>query len=109
MKRIVMLAGAVVLAASASGCVTNPKQTVLNLDTTDPKWTSPACVAVRKGVARYHDGETGRAIVGFAGDRLAPYAGTGAALVMSQRQDKQRAEWNREVKSACTTRHHHWL
>jgi hypothetical protein len=109
MKRIALLAGAMVLAASVSGCVANPKKTVLNLDTTDPKWTSPACVAVRKGVAKYHDGETGRAIVGFAGDRLAPYAGTGATLVMSQHQDAKRAAWNKEVKEACVTRHHHWL
>ena len=107
-KSAAIVLGALALAAGVSGCVTNPKQTVLNLDTTDPKWTSKACVAARKGVARYHDGDRTRAVVGFAGNFAAPYAGTGAALVMSQRQDKQRAELNKDIKAACVSRHH-WL
>ncbi len=109
MQRLGMIVAVTVLVVGASGCVSNPKKTVLNLDTTDRKWTSPACVATRKAVARYHDGDTARAIVGFAGDRAAPFAGTGASLVMSQRQDSRRAELNRRVKDACVSRHHHWL
>ena len=106
MKRAAMTVGMLVVLASAAGCVTNPKKTVLNLDTTDPKWISRECVAVRKQIARYHDGDTARAIVGFAGNYAAPYAGTGASLLMTQRQDKRRAEMNKLVKDACVTRHH---
>lgn len=109
MKRAAVFLAAWAALASASGCVTNPKQTVLNLDTTDPKWTSPDCVAARKAVHKYRDGETARAIVGIAGNYAAPYAGTGAELIMSQHQDKKRAEMNKWVKDACVTRHHHWL
>jgi hypothetical protein len=109
MRRAAIMLGAAVVLASASGCVTNPKKTVLNLDTSDPKWTSRQCVAVRKSVARYHDGDTARAIVGFAGNYAAPYAGTGAALAMSKAQDGKRAELNKQVKAACVTHHHHWL
>jgi len=110
MRRVVIMIGAAAaLLASASGCVSNPKKTVMNLDTTDRKWTSPACVAIRKKVFRYHDGDTTRAVVGFAGNLAAPYAGTGAALAMSKEQDKTRAEWNKRVKDACVSQRHHWL
>jgi hypothetical protein len=109
MRRAAMLIGAAALLTSVGGCVTNPKQTVLNLDSTDPRWMSPGCVAVRKMVARYHDGETTRAIVGFAGNYAAPFAGTGAALLMSEQQNGKRADLNRLVKDACVTPRHHWL
>ncbi|HEX4098124.1 MAG TPA: hypothetical protein VHX64_15475 [Caulobacteraceae bacterium] len=109
MRRAAMLLGAMAVLASGAGCVSNPKKTVLNLDTTDPRWISPACVAVRKHVAKYHDGDTTRAIVGFAGNFAAPYAGTGASLAMSKAQDPKRAALNKQVKDACVTRHHHWL
>src|SRR5579875_227129 len=109
MKRAAMVLGGLAVLVGASGCVTNPKKVVLNLDTTDPKWTSPECVAARRAVHKYHDGDTARAIVGFAGNYAAPYAGTGAALLMSKHQDKKRAEMDKWVKDACVTRHHHWL
>ena len=38
-----------------AACQTNPKQTVLSLDTTDPRWESAKCVAARKAVAAYND------------------------------------------------------
>jgi hypothetical protein len=104
-----MLLCSAALLVSAGGCVTNPKKVVLNLDTTDPKWTSEECVAARRAVAKYHDGDTARAVVGFAGNYAAPFAGTGAALLMSQRQDKKRAELDKWVKDACVSSHHHWL
>jgi len=109
MRCVWICLGAVAVLAGASGCVSNPKQTVLNLDTTDPKWTSRDCVAVRKHVAHYHDGDTTRAIVGFAGDLAAPHAGTGAALAMSKAQDGKRAQLNQQVKAACVTRRRHFL
>jgi hypothetical protein len=109
MRRAALLVCAATFLVSAGGCVSNPKATVLNLDTTDPKWTSQDCVAARKAVAKYHDGGTERAIVGFAGNYAAPFAGTGAALLMSERQNPKRARLNKLVKDACVTPHHHWL
>ena len=109
MRRAVIFVGAAAVLASTGGCVSNPKSTVLNLDTTDPKWTSNECIAARKAVARYHDGETTRAVVGFAGNYAAPFAGTGAALLMSEAQNKKRSDLNRWVKEACVSSHHHWL
>ncbi len=109
MRRAAIVVGAAALLVSAGGCVTNPKNTVLNLDTTDPKWVSSDCIAARQAVARYHDGDTARTIVGFAGNYAAPFAGTGAALLMSERQDRKRTELNKWVKDACVTPHHRWL
>ena len=86
-----------------SACQANPKQTVLNLDTTDPKWTSRACVQHRKAVADYNDGERVRGVLGFA-DYAVPFAGTATSLLMSWRQDPHRAELNRRVQEACVSR-----
>jgi hypothetical protein len=52
-----------------------PKQTVLNLDTTDRKWMSRECVRHRKAVADYNDGERTRGVLGLA-DFAAPFVGT---------------------------------
>ncbi len=109
MKRAALVLGSVAFLLGAGGCVSNPKKTVLNLDTTDPKWTSRDCYAARKAVAKYHDGDMVRSVVGFAGDHALPYAGTGASLLLSQRQDHKRAEMNKWVKEACVSQHHHWL
>ena len=87
----------------ATACQTNPKQTVLNLDTTDPKWTSRACVQHRKAVADYDDGERVRGFLGFA-DYAVPFAGTATSLLMSWRKDPHRAELNRRVEAACVSR-----
>ena len=50
-----------------AACQTNPKQTVLDLDTTDPKWRSAGCVAARKAVATYNDREGVRTATAVAG------------------------------------------
>ena len=91
------------LLALLGACQVNPKQTVLNLDTTDPRWTSRACVQHRKAVADYNDGERVRGVLGFA-DYAVPFAGTATALLMSWRQDPHRAELNRRVQQACVSR-----
>jgi hypothetical protein len=63
--RTLAAVAALALGTVVAGCQTNPKQTVLNLDTTDRKWSSPRCVAARKAVHRYNDGERLRAAAGW--------------------------------------------
>ena len=99
MVRQALLIGVLLLAAA---CQSNPKVTVLNLDTTDRKWTSRACVQHRKAAADYNDGERARAVVGFA-DYAVPFAGTATSLLMSWRKDPMRAELNQRVEKACIT------
>ena len=91
------------LLALLGACQTNPKQTVLDLDTTDPKWTSRQCVAHRKAVADYNDGQRTRTVVGLA-DYAVPFAGTVSSMLLSWRQDPHRAELNRRVQTACVSR-----
>jgi len=90
-----------VLALGLDACVSSPKQTVLNLDTTDPRWTSHRCVAARKAVARYDDRHLARGVVGVAGNLVAPFAGTATSLAMSAAQDDTRAKLNHQVRAAC--------
>ena len=97
----VFVAALVAGAVGLGGCVSSPKQTVLNLDTTDRKWTSSKCVAARKAVARYDDQETTRGVVGLVGNIVAPFAGTAASLAMSAARDDERAALNRRVRAAC--------
>ena len=96
MRRALILGIALLLAA----CESNPKQVVLNLDTTDRKWASRDCIRHRKAAADYNDGERARALLGFA-DYAAPFVGTASSLLLSWRKDPQRAELNRRIERAC--------
>jgi hypothetical protein len=84
-----------------SGCVSSPKETVLNLDTTDPRWTSKACVAARKEAARYNDHSVSRGVVGAVGNFAAPFAGTATSLAWRAAEAPSRKALNRRVRSAC--------
>ena len=99
MKRQALVVGAA--AMMLASCVSSPKETVLNLDTTDAKWTSKRCVAARKEVARYDDKAAARGVVGLLGNIAAPFAGTATSLAMSKAQDRKRAELNHKVRAAC--------
>jgi hypothetical protein len=99
LNRVLRPAAAVALLLLAA-CQSNPKAVVLNLDTTDPKWTSRKCIAHRKAAADYNDGERARAVVGLA-DFAAPFVGTAASSLMSWRKDPQRAALNERIQRDC--------
>ncbi len=92
------------LSLVASACATSPKRTVLDLDTTDPKWTSRRCVEARREVARWNDHFTQKLVLGTAGNLVFPFAGTGAALAWNESENKKRAILNGRVEQACITR-----
>ena len=85
-----------------AGCQTNPKQTVLNLDTTDRKWSSPRCVAARKAVYRYNDGERLRAAAGLA-NYVTPYVGTAVSTLLNLGKDPERERLNAIVRAECVS------
>jgi hypothetical protein len=97
-RRLFLIFGALV---GLSGCVSSPKQTVLNLDTTDPRWTSRACVVARKAVARYDDHPVARGVLGTLGNLAVPFAGSATSLAWSAAQDPRRKALNRRVRAAC--------
>lgn len=99
MKRIAWTVGLAGLTLGA--CVASPKETVLNLDTTDKKWTSRECVAARKAVARYDDKDEERGWVGLLGNIVAPFAGTATSLALEAAQDDEREDLNARVRKAC--------
>ena len=91
------------LALASAGCATNPKQTVMNLDTTDRKWASRRCIAARREVFRFNDHYRMKVLVGVAGNLIVPFAGTGASLALTGRQQKEREALNARVLDACVT------
>lgn len=91
------------VAVLLGGCVTSPKQTVLNLDTTDRKWTSKRCVAARKAVARFDEQQTPRKVVSVVGNFVAPFVGTATSLAWSASKDDERAALNHRVSAACVS------
>jgi hypothetical protein len=99
MGRNALMMGALAMALSA--CVSSPKQTVLNLDTTDPKWTSKRCVAARKAVHRFDELQRERGLLGFVGNLAAPMAGTAAAMALSATKDDERTRLNHQVRASC--------
>ncbi len=98
MRQLAALGAAVVLA----GCQTNPKQTVLNLDTTDRKWSSRECVQARRAVFEYNDGERLRGLAGLA-NHVTPYVGTAAQTLLNWRKDPERERLNAIVRGACVS------
>jgi len=86
---------------AVSGCVSSPKQTVLNLDTTDPRWTSKACIAARQEASRYDDHTGARGVVGLLGNLAAPFAGTATSLAWKASEDPGRKALNHRVRAAC--------
>ena len=85
-----------------AACQTNPKQTVLTLDTTDPKWESAKCVAARKTVATYNDREgvrTATSVVGLVAG--VPVAGALASAALTAAQQDEREDLNNQVRAAC--------
>jgi hypothetical protein len=91
------------LGLAATGCVTTPKQTVLNLDTTDRKWTSRKCVAARKEAAEYNDHANARMGVAVAGNLVVPFAGTATSVAWGASQSKSRKRLNHKIASACVS------
>lgn len=85
-----------------AACQTNPKQTVLSLDTTDPKWESAQCVAARKAVAAYNDREGVRTATAVAGMLAGvPVAGAIASATLNAAQQDEREDLNNKVRAAC--------
>ena len=98
MQRVLMLLVCLTLAA----CQTNPRQTVLTLDTTDPKWESAQCVTARKTVAGYNDREGVRTATALAGMVAGvPVAGALANAALTAAQQDEREDLNNEVRAAC--------
>ena len=99
MKRTAPVVLACLLLAA---CQTNPKQTVLDLDTTDPAWESADCVAARKTVAEYNDREGVRSATAVAGVLAGvPVAGAVANAAMTASQQDEREDLNNTVRAAC--------
>lgn len=99
-----MTRAALILVAclTLTACQTNPKQTVLNLDTTDPRWNSAECLQARKDAAGYDDREGIRAATAVAGLVAGvPAAGAIANVTLNAAQDKARKKLNRKVLTAC--------
>ena len=105
MLRRALMVGVLVL---ASACQSNPKQTVLNLDTTDRKWSSRECVRHRKAAADYNDGERARAMLGLANFAV-PFVGTATSMLMSWQKDPQRAALNERIRQACVSPNNRYM
>ncbi|HEX6860520.1 MAG TPA: hypothetical protein VF138_10035 [Caulobacteraceae bacterium] len=85
-----------------AACRTNPKQLVLDLDTTDKAWASAECVAARKAVADYNDREGLRAATSVVGLVAGvPVAGALASAALNAAQQDEREDLNNKVRAAC--------
>lgn len=97
-RRVLGLAGVLLI---VGGCAASPKETVLNLDTTDRKWTSRKCVAARKEVYRFDERPLTRRVVRTVGNVALPFAGTATSMAMSASQNDEREDLNHKVRAAC--------
>lgn len=97
--QLTVVVGVAFLALSA--CASSSRETVLNLDTTDRKWTSRECVAARKAVADFDEHRDGHAAIATMGNLIVPFAGSATSFAMNRLRDDERAELNRRVRAAC--------
>lgn len=100
MTRIALILA--VAGCALAGCQVTPKQTVLDLDTTDQQWASAECIAARKAVAEYDDKGGARAAAGVAGLATGmPIAGAAVAGALNVAQEDEREDLNNRVLAAC--------
>lgn len=102
-ERLAAEAAAVVALLACSGCATNPKTTVANLDSTDRRWNTRQCISARKAVFRFNDHHNLHTVMGVAGNLVLPFAGAAADLTMSGKQQHERETLNNRVLDACVS------
>jgi hypothetical protein len=97
-KRLIAAACILVLA----GCASQPKQTLLSLDTSTAAYASAECVQARQAALEYDDKMLGRVGVGLALGLLGPLGVVGA-VAMDANQNNERKRLNEIIVRACTT------
>lgn len=98
MKRLI----AAICILGLTGCASQPKSTMLALNTTDPAYASPECVQARQAALDYDDKVLGRAGMGIALGLLGPIGLIGAVAIDAN-QNNERKQVNEIVTRACTT------
>lgn len=97
MKRLIAAACILGLA----GCASQPKDTMLRLDTSNAAYASPECVQAREAALAYDDKLLGRTGVGIALGLLGPIGVVGA-VAMDVNQNNERKRLNEIIVRACT-------
>ena len=88
-------------AALLAGCASHPRDTLLSLDMDSARFRSKPCREARQAALAYDDRGLTRGVVAVAGDLVAPFLGTAAAMAMSKRQDPERQRLNKRLAEAC--------
>ena len=86
-----------------AGCASVPQQTISELDTTDPKYKTQACLDARNIALTYDDKVASRAGTGLAlGLLLGPF-GLPLAAALDSSQNGKRALINEEITRRCAS------
>lgn len=89
MKKIAIL-GVACASLSASACASNPRQTLLDMDSSSPLYNTPACAQAREAALAYNDKVISRMGMGMALGLLGPVGLIGAvALDANQNNERQ--------------------
>ena len=85
-----------------AGCASQPKATMLALNTSDPAYASADCMQARGAALAYNDNTAGRVGIGLALGLLGPIGLIGA-VAMDANQNTERKRLNEIIERACTT------
>lgn len=94
---------AVAMGLICAGCATQPQTYAEGLGTTDPKWQSAACKAMRQRAGGYEQAESDRFKSEFLMHAISP-SGTLATINVTNQRNVWRRQASRDVHLACSSR-----
>ena len=93
---------AVAMGLVCAGCATQPEAYVEGLGTTDAKWQTPACKAMRQRAGAYEQEESDRFKSEFLMHAISP-SGTLATINVTNQRNIRRRQFSRDVHLACSS------
>lgn len=93
---------AVAIGLVCAGCAAEPQSYVASLRTSDPKWQSSACKAIRQQANGYEQEENERLKSSIAIGLLSP-SGALATTNVTNQQNNRRMHFNRELHLKCSS------
>lgn len=95
----------VLLCLALTACAsTNPKLTVMQLDSNDPAWAAPDCVTARQAAANFNERKGVKTAIAVAGMASGiPGAGLVVNAALSAAEEKERKRLSNAVTAACVS------
>ena len=94
----------IVCCLALTACAANPKQTVMNLNTADPAWSTADCATARQAASGFNERQGVKTAVAVAGMISGiPGAGLVVNAALTAAEQRERKRLNNAVAAACVS------